>query len=212
MLSPVDFDEALVEKLRSVYSNLVVAATDQQFQEASRDNMGRVVLPLLGVWRTGYSLNPVDESFAGINGLGRYAYTDPDTQYTQQVSFTTFPVVITYQLDIWSVRRRDGDKLAVELLWWLKRHPNVEVVITKPYEWKNADSKVLVTGVTENSEPSEFSDRGRIYHVTIDCQIDGYIYHVQRDKVALTIPVQVLDYDSGEVLDEVTVTADVPEE
>ena len=86
------------------------------------------------------------------------------TDYTDQkgVRWRALPVKLTYQITIWSDRRREVDDIYRELMMYLMTdNPHIEVMM----EGLEVPEKFVleVTDTDTTTDVDSFADRGRIY-------------------------------------------------
>lgn len=161
-MSLAAYDEGVLKYLKDAmnFDNIVNSAESRAFGDvAEHTDKVKVKFPLISFWRIA---NPVD--FPGGNFAMRHRGKIVQTDYTDQkgVRWRALPVKLTYQITIWSDRRREVDDIYRELMMYLMTdNPHIEVMM----EGMEVPEKFVleVTDTDTTTDVDSFADRGRIY-------------------------------------------------
>lgn len=161
-MSLAAYDEGVLKYLKDAmnFDNIINSAESRAFEDvAEHTDKVKVKFPLISFWRVA---NPVD--FPGGNFAMRHRGKIVQTDYTDQkgVRWRALPVKLTYQITIWSDRRREVDDIYRELMMYLMTdNPHIEVMM----EGMEVPEKFVleVTDTDTTTDVDSFADRGRIY-------------------------------------------------
>lgn len=161
-MSLAAYDEGVLKYLKDAmnFDNIINSAESRAFGDvAEHTDKVKVKFPLISFWRIA---NPVD--FPGGNFAMRHRGKIVQTDYTDQkgVRWRALPVKLTYQITIWSDRRREVDDIYRELMMYLMTdNPHIEVMM----EGMEVPEKFVleVTDTDTTTDVDSFADRGRIY-------------------------------------------------
>ena len=161
-MSLAAYDEGVLKYLKDAmnFDNIINSAKSRAFGDvAEHTDKVKVKFPLISFWRVA---NPVD--FPGGNFAMRHRGKIVQTDYTDQkgVRWRALPVKLTYQITIWSDRRREVDDIYRELMMYLMTdNPHIEVMM----EGMEVPEKFVleVTDTDTTTDVDSFADRGRIY-------------------------------------------------
>ena len=161
-MSLAAYDEGVLKYLKDAmnFDNIINSAESRAFGDvAEHTDKVKVKFPLISFWRVA---NPVD--FPGGNFAMRHRGKIVQTDYTDQkgVRWRALPVKLTYQITIWSDRRREVDDIYRELMMYLMTdNPHIEVMM----EGMEVPEKFVleVTDTDTTTDVDSFADRGRIY-------------------------------------------------
>ena len=161
-MSLAAYDEGVLKYLKDAmnFNNIINSAESRAFGDvAEHTDKVKVKFPLISFWRIA---NPVD--FPGGNFAMRHRGKIVQTDYTDQkgVRWRALPVKLTYQITIWSDRRREVDDIYRELMMYLMTdNPHIEVMM----EGMEVPEKFVleVTDTDTTTDVDSFADRGRIY-------------------------------------------------
>lgn len=161
-MSLAAYDDGVLKYLKDAmnFDNIINSAESRAFGDvAEHTDKVKVKFPLISFWRIA---NPVD--FPGGNFAMRHRGKIVQTDYTDQkgVRWRALPVKLTYQITIWSDRRREVDDIYRELMMYLMTdNPHIEVMM----EGMEVPEKFVleVTDTDTTTDVDSFADRGRIY-------------------------------------------------
>ena len=163
------YDQALYEKLKSVYPNVEYTPVDE-FPETPK-------YPLVTVYRLESPPNLAEWfSFSEKNsGYSVRRNTDNKPVRLRKLSFS-----LQYQVDIYSDDRHSLDDLYVELLFFLLENPKLSV--TFPYDGSETFSAyAVVDSVVNNTDLTQEEERGRRYRYTITLNVVDAAVFKERD-------------------------------
>lgn len=161
-MSLAAYDEGVLKYLKDAmnFNNIINSAESRAFGDvAEHTDKVKVKFPLISFWRIA---NPVD--FPGGNFAMRHRGKIVQTDYTDQkgVRWRALPVKLTYQITIWSDRRREVDDIYRELMMYLiTDNPHITVMMQGMDVPENFVLEVTDTDTT--TDVDSFADRGRIY-------------------------------------------------
>lgn len=168
------YDEALKEKITSVFDNFIMAPPEQAFTRSNEE--GKVKLPLISAYRMSNPINFEDynhyETMYGRQTLA----TKEGFLYTQGV-----PVTITYQVDIWAQLREYADGLYRELVYYFMQNPDLSIKL--PNTEQEYKFFFKLTDVETATDYESFSDKNVIHRYTLTYEIDEARMFYQVDKV-----------------------------
>lgn len=171
------YDSAVVEKMKEVFSNTLYAPTDEAFKRCAELNSGKVMIPMISIYRP--SAFEIDnrnynkpEFFKGRRmellepelGEGE-TYLDVDPEKIRNIR--SLSVMLRYQMDVWGDRMNVVNEITKELIFFLLEFPNIEV--KEPISGMDMKFSVqLEEGITDNTDIMGFQDRGKVYRNTIE--------------------------------------------
>jgi hypothetical protein len=182
------YDLAMKEKISAIYGNVAMGPINYLFEEASRNDSGKLTFPLIGITRYSWQ---VDKENFNVPALlsGKYSGKGPDGKY---YSYPVMPIMIPYQIDVLSDKRGETDGLSEELVWFFTYHPNLKFKVTQPYEWNCLDASLALQDVNDTSDLESFYDKGRIWRVTIDLMLThAQLIHFEKYSPAIDIPITI---------------------
>lgn len=174
-----------------------VISADRAFNKAGSIN-DQVKLPLVTVWRPGYSFYDTVNTTAGIFRGTPATISDDQTSIT---SLQYLPLHIDYQLDVFTRTREENDELVREIIWYFKLYPQIKITI--PYNLNKPITFNIFfnSDITDNSELTEFENRGQYYRSTLSMYTDeGKLFKVREDSVKyldITLGVEVRVEEEG---------------
>lgn len=165
MFSLADYDTAFVQKIRAVFPNTRYAFSEWAFKEDAKVTGDTVSLPMISLYRTGYSYERQFFNFAE-RFIGREMWKDRQNLIGEYARSIT--VSITYQIDVWGSTRREMDELTAELIMFLELAPTIGVSpsnINPPNPFRF--DIVFEDGPIDNTDAMSFETHGRVYRNTI---------------------------------------------
>ncbi len=180
-ISLLFYDKAVFSKIQGVYPEVIFGSPDEAFKINAGQHDGRVLMPFISVWRLPeFSINRTSYNDTRVrmgSPVRMGIQADSPVRNARGV-----PVMLTYQIDVYSNKRAICDGIAAELLLNLLETPYVDVRIegipdgmTQQFEMTISDN------VSDNSSISEFEDTGRIYRLTIEGILnDAIIYRIDK--------------------------------
>lgn len=185
------YDNALKDKLKSVFDNVVNASEDKAL-EYSEDKKAEVKLPLISYWRLTNNIDPTG------NFNHRVGRTLGTLNNATNIKLRELDVQITYQVDIWSDRRYEVDSILKELLFFFVDEPSIlvkEENFEKPFSFP-----IRVTDATSDIDLSSFADKGNLYRQIITLEIDNAVLTSPTSvKIAKTIPIRIVTLEGDDL-------------
>lgn len=192
------YDEGLLKYLKEALSfdNIINSAESSAFSNIVEEGEERkdlkVEVPMISFWRTA---NPLAIDGGGPFGLRhRGRVVGGDSEVVRR--WRALPINISYQITIWSDRRREVDDIFRELIMYLTTdNPMIEV----KFEGRDEAEKFVIEVVDtdDGTDIDSFGDRGRLYttHILIDVKEAQLVFdnYSPRSK---DIKVRTLTYDS----------------
>ena len=157
------YDVSFTDKLKAVFPNTVYSSTDEAFEVASTE--GKVKLPLISLYRL--ENPPLYEEMYNHAESFRGRMTSYSAK--SSVSCMTLPVDLSYQIDIWAKSRDQLDTIFCELLFFMKRNPNITINV----EGLGSQDfgTILTDSNTSDTDYSGFKDIGRLYRMSLTYEI-----------------------------------------
>lgn len=188
------YDEGLLIYLKEALSfpNIVNAADSKAF-DTSADKEAEEVeiqLPMISFWRIA---NPLTHDGGGNFALRhRGMRVSTDKENCVAGYWRGLPVNLSYQLTIWSDKRREVDDIYRELMMYLiTDNPEITVFM----EGMNVPEKfpIHVTDTDTSTDVDSFADRGRLYTQNIMLDIEDAHLLFSRDiRLAKDIPIRTV--------------------
>ncbi|AMM44840.1 hypothetical protein SP15_041 [Bacillus phage SP-15] len=185
------YDDAMLEKFRGVFPNSVFAQPDQFFIALEELNGSGSIpkLPAISIYRSQTSIATQISSFPDLNRGRRLNYhTDAKADVYNARSI---PMRLEYTVEFWSKEKRVLNELTEQIVFWLFRKP--ELTIKVPMSAEAQDFTIQVSeDIVDNTELSEFGDKGRLYRSTLTLIIDSArIFNVYEKKTVLLVDVDI---------------------
>lgn len=182
------YDDALLEKFREIFDNVVFSPPDRAFKRKSEINQGKVEFPLISLYRENYTISFENFNFRQLRRGQEIQYMNDDKSIVQMVE--SLPLRIDYQLDVWAEDRKLVDKMVCELLFFMLTHRTVN--ITVPGTDKEFTFDFQLEDISDNSDIMSFEERGRVYRVTIPFYFDNaHIFMLDNLDTVLDIDISV---------------------
>lgn len=169
------YDKALYKKISEVFPNVINSTEDSTFDNVAEKNMNiptkeledenpKVVLPLVSFWRTGNPPNILAEGEGNYPAILRGVLRKDGYNLTGKY-IRTFPISISYQISIWSDRRKEVDDIYREfLMMFIIDEPYLSIKVDEDYF--EEFSLQLVDSFT-NIDTMSFPNKGRLYRQDI---------------------------------------------
>ena len=193
------YDKGMLNKFRSVFDNCIIAESDGAFSTAE-EQLGEVKLPLISIYRDDFNIHPARFNLSQRRrGSSIVSKAEDNSEYK---TIQDIPMELSYQIDIWTRRKEDIDKLVPEVIFWLVENPNIEVNIDgidHPIEF----SLTLEEDIMDNTDLMSFEDKGRIFRMTIPVRIhEARLIGFKNIKTVLTQDIQYEVLDKSEEFPE----------
>lgn len=164
------YDEALLQKLKKLYTNVIGTFPDRAMFESN--NKSKVSLPLISMYRLQNDIN-----FSGdISHPAVFrGYRTGDEQRTRVID-----IDLLYTIDIWADKRNEADQLFYDLVYILWTKPNIMLDM----EGTENDKLFSLRLVEQSSSSNLFEqsvENNRIYRYTLT-------YSVNEAKLMYRVP------------------------
>ena len=191
------YDEGLLKYLKEAlnFSNIINSAESVAFsnivEEGEEKKNLKIEVPMISFWRTANPLSIEGGGPFGLRHRGRLIGQDDDKTHR----WRALPINISYQITIWSDKRREVDDIFRELMMYMiTDNPHIEV----KFDGRNTPEKFLieVTDTDDGTDIDGFDERGRLYmtHILIDIKEAQLIFDRYSPR-AKDIPVRSLVID-----------------
>jgi hypothetical protein len=168
-MSLAAYDKGLLNYLKGAlnFPNIINSAESKAFdsiaelmEDITNKKKIEIQLPMISFWRIA---NPITEDTSGSFGLRhRGQSVKIDTDSSTGTRWRSLPVNLSYQITIWSDKRREVDDIYRELIMYLiTDNPYISVQLegmTEPQEFA-----LQVVDSDTSTDVDSFSDKGRIY-------------------------------------------------
>ena len=180
------FDLSMKKKIKEVFDNTELAQEERLFYDSIEE--GAILsLPKISIFRLSNVLS-YDKSTDSRVRLGYQAFSE-DKNFVSNIH--SVPVIITYQIDIYSDKRIEVDELFKELSFYLYMNDSLHV------EFNLSDDTVLEEDYTikviDNQSQTDFSsfeDKGRLYRETLNVEIpNADLPFIYTSKTVKQIPI-----------------------
>ena len=182
------YDDAITEKIKNWLadsSQLRVLAPEESNRliqlNAEDKNDSPLKLPLIAISRNkDLEIESTIKQNKSFDGL----IIDRDETHTTTVHLNVIPIKTTYQLDIYTKKRIEGDEYVRQYLFKLINNP--QIIIEIPYNnfivRHTANLRVLNT-VSDTSDISTHIFAGQFYKWTIQLELqDGFLFSIPQKK------------------------------
>ena len=190
MLTFKNYDEAVVNYFRDLYEWSVYASPDNAFHAAGMAFDDKVPLPLISVYRSDFSLNPIRNTALFFRGR-TLAISDEKIEKER-----ILPLLFSYQMDLWGDNDSVVNQLFSELLFAVIEDPLIKVHHDGYEEIK--ESNLVLTEIQNNSDSIQYSTRGRLYRLTAIFQVMAYIAKIEERTRIYVVP-QFFDFDGKKI-------------
>lgn len=162
------YDKAITEKLKDILGDprISIVPFENAFRKSGVDG-DDVTLPFVSISRQGWSLTQQTKNITA------YMVGKPKIKNNIHYTNAYLPIQIQYNLDIVTRNREENDELCRELILYIHRHPELIAEVTYlgitqrfGFHW------FLGNDVIDNSEISEFENRGQYYRSTLSMVVD----------------------------------------
>lgn len=190
MLTFKNYDEAVINYFRDLYEWSVYASPDNAFHVAGMAFDDKVPLPLISVYRSDFSLNPIRNM--ALFFRGRTLAVSQDKIEKERI----LPLLFSYQMDLWGDNDAVVNQLFSELLFAVIEDPLIKVHHDGYEEIK--ESNLVLTEIQNNSDSIQYSTRGRLYRLTAIFQVMAYIAKIEERTRIYVVP-QFFDFDGKKI-------------
>lgn len=191
------YDQGLLNYLKDALSfdNIINSAESSAFsnivEESEEERNLKVEVPMISFWRTSNPLTIDGGGPFGLRHRGRVVGGSDEFSHR----WRALPITISYQITIWSDRRKEVDDIFRELIMYLTTdNPMIEV----QFDGRDDPEKFVleVTDIDDGTDIDSFSDRGRLYttHIMVDVKEAQLIFDRYSPR-AKDIKVRLLSID-----------------
>lgn len=174
-----------------------VISAEKAFTKAGSIN-DNVKLPLVTVWRPGYSFYDMTDTMAATFRGAPAKVSDDQTSIT---SLQYLPLHIDYQLDVFTRTREENDELVREIVWYFRLYPQIKITVPYGLNMPITFNIFFNSEVTDNSELTEFENTGQYYRSTLSMYTDeGKLFKTRDDYIKyldITLGVEVRVEEEG---------------
>lgn len=188
------FDLSMKKKIKEVFDNTELAQEERLFSDSIEE--GAILsLPKISIFRLSNVLS-YDKSTDSRVRSGYQAFSE-DKNFVSNIH--SVPVIITYQIDIYSDKRIEVDELFKELSFYLYMNDSLHV------EFNLSDDTILEEDYTikviDNQSQTDFSsfdERGRLYRETLNVEIpNADLPFIYTSKTVRHIPIHQYVFRRG---------------
>lgn len=183
------YDDAIVTKLRNWRSNndITISVPENLFTYLADINNDRIKLPQISLIRLpDIEILNTNKKMLSREGL---SYNVNETNIS---TLSAIPIRISYQLDIYTRKRKDNDDLMREIIFKLINNPRLEIEI--PYNHSDKShyfNLKLNSTIVDNSNVAEHLEKGEFFRSTLDLYVDDAYLFNYRIKDTLSLEVEV---------------------
>lgn len=191
MLTFKHYDEAVIKYFRDLYDWSVYASPENAFHTAGMTFDDKVPLPLISVYRTEFTLNPIRNN--ALFFRGRTLSVSEDKVNKERI----LPLIFSYQMDLWGDNESIVDQMFSELLFAVIEDPLITLIcdgFDEPYK-----ANLVLTDIQSNSDSIQYSSRGRLYRLTAIFQVQAYIAKLE-ERARIKVVPQLFDYDGKKLV------------
>lgn len=167
------YDKAIEQKLKDILgdSRISIVPFEVAFRKSGANSKDDVKLPFVSVNRTGYSLSTLNKTITGYMVGKPKGIINPDQETYVRNSY--IPINVNYTLDVVTRNRQENDELCRELIIYIHRNPELlaevsylNIIQRFGFHWFLGDD------IVDNSEISDFENRGQYYRSTLSLLVD----------------------------------------
>ena len=166
----MQYDKGIYRKVHDLWPETVFDAPEHCFQTQAKRHKGKVVLPMISIWRLGdfeINLDMYNDMMVRQGAIGR---TVGKAEFpNQRIAAHGLPVNLQYQIDVYATRRDVCDGIVAELLIEFKERPYFTAHIQDSGDL-NVDVEfdlLIDDNVVDNTSITDFEELGRLYRLTI---------------------------------------------
>lgn len=187
------YDNAIVKRIRDVLGNEKIhIITPEKVFTKSNVTKDEPIFPGVSIYRPSYNLSTLGKTMSGYR-VGRQEYSDT---LNQIISTRALPIVINYQIDVFTRYREQNDELTKELLWFFTLYPRHNLTLTYDGYEKTIEFNVFLGDeITDNSDINEFENRGQYYRSTFNLTVDSAQLFLLSPSATPSLEVTLQSYD-----------------
>lgn len=180
------YDDAVVTKIKPLFANIFYARTEEAFEKSAHMNKGKVLFPMITFYADSIVFNKELYNQARHVFGGRLRYNDNNSRSY----LADLPVKITYNMDVWAIKKEEVDTLSSELLFYLIDNP--KFMIKPPMVELEYEFFLQIEDFNGTMEVVETGEYGRAYRYTVTFSFpEARVLRVRTDKAALDIEARV---------------------
>lgn len=195
-MSLLRYDIAMKEKLENVFPNVMMVSNSETLEKYASDHSEgskkvEVKVPLISFYRMNNAFN-----FSGFGNdphirRGRYVKEE-------KLRLKAFPILIQYQIDIWSDKRQEVDDIWREIIMMFYEEPEIDVSFEGLTEIQSYVVHLVESDNT--SDISSFYNVGRMWRQTISLEVrQAQMIFTSDAPLVEKIPIRVVSLkDSGD--------------
>lgn len=196
------YDAGLLKYLKEAmnFDNIINSAESTAFSvTGGKSEKVEVKFPLISFWRTA---NPVIDGGGNFAMRRRGMMTSVSYEDSSGIRWRALPIQLSYQITIWSNKRREVDDIYRELIMYLMTdNPHIEVFcqgMEKPEKFV-----IQVTDTDAGTDVDSFSDKGRIYTQNILIDIpEAQLLFSREVPIASKLEVRTVVIDDMSIVDQ----------
>lgn len=176
-----EYDNSIVQDLRCITANskktVYITPPSEYFDLISSLKQDDIKLPLISLSRPSWNLlgtKPQAMIFEGVT-------IQDDRENDLVRNLQAIPIVINYQLDVWTNNRLENDLITREVIWNYTLNPTLTVNIPyKDIDYKHTFNLFLNNEIEDNSDIIEHKNLGRLFRQTISLYTDdAYLWKIK---------------------------------
>lgn len=195
------YDNAIVNRIRTILgSNSIHIIPPEKAFTKSLVEEDDPIFPGVSIYRPSYSLSTLGKTMTGYR-VGRQEYSET---LGQIISTKSIPISINYQVDVFTRFREQNDELTKELLWFFTLYPQHKITLKYDEYEKTVEFNVFLgEDITDNSDISDFENRGQYYRTSFYLTVDAAQLFLLNPSEEPKLEVTIESYDlKGNLLDE----------
>lgn len=206
----VRYDEGLKEFIKNFFVGDVVIAPDDNFWEFYIKNTSNdIKFPAVSIFPTDYTLNTNQNNFSSIQ-LGTFIQdsvsiidevTNEKQGQTKLLSKAarTLYFDISYQINVWALKRNDALQLVQELMFPLFQHKEFKI---KYFNEEYSIPYQISSTINNNSMIGTNSDQGTMYIYSFNIVVTGPIFDSKNYYNAISEDTKIFAHIDDKVQEE----------
>ncbi len=180
------YDDAIITKIKPKFENIFYAKTDEALEISAKMNQGKVLFPMITFYADSIVFNKELYNQARHRYGGKLRFNDNNSLS----HLADLPVKITYNMDIWAVKKETVDTLSSELLFFLIDNP--KFMIKPPMLELEYEFFLQIEDFNGTMDVVETNEYGRAYHYTITFSFpEARVLRVITEKAVLDIETRI---------------------
>lgn len=170
------YDEAIVENLRQVIGDnrIQILPVDRVFDVIPRLNDDKLILPLVTLTRTGWSIRSSEANHSAKyeGATSRIYRTDPKFNTNRIQKFQFVPMRLDYSIDVWTKTRRENDEFIRELFWYFMISPTLTIKVPYALDFDHNFNIFISDDIEDNSDVAQHQLKGEYFRQTLNIYTD----------------------------------------